>query len=197
LFSDPANFDPANLEYDLVSAVVPSFPANGEIEVPTSALTISWEQVASAKSIVIDIENLITGTSLEVDLPGDATSFTVPDGVLKAGTEYQVGFEAVHQNGNANVTEDYSFTTAGTFVGGDNVQAEDSFGDFESLAFHVVYNSTDNDAQFMIEAEAIDEITITELTITHSSDEVVHEVEFKDAQALFEIYYASELKWFD
>lgn len=83
----------AELNYDFTDSVVPTAPANGSVNIPVSGVIINWPAVDDATAIAIDVENLATGVSLEVDLPGDATSFTVPDDVLEAGTEYAVGFE--------------------------------------------------------------------------------------------------------
>jgi len=172
----------SQLSYDFLESVIATSPVNGEVNVTTTALTISWDPVVGANSIAIDIENSVTGASLEVDLAGDTTSFTVPDGLLAAGTFYEVGFEAVHTNGNASVTENYGFTTAGIFI--DPGSNDKSFGNFESLAFHVVYNGTDDDAQVIIEAEAFDETIMTELSITGPNGEEVNEMEFKDSEDL-------------
>lgn len=132
----------AELNYDFTDSVVPTAPANGSVNIPVSGVIINWPAVDDATAIAIDVENLATGVSLEADLPGDATSFTVPDDVLEAGTEYAVGFEATSASGNRSVTEDYGFTTSGVLVVPD--VDDETFGDSEDLLItDVLYESSE------------------------------------------------------
>jgi len=52
-----------------------------------------------------------TEAALKIDLPGDATSFQVPNGWLQAGTEYVLDIKVISDNGNQTV-RDVVFETA-------------------------------------------------------------------------------------
>jgi hypothetical protein len=177
----------ATLSYEFVDAMEILTPENGAEDVPVNGLTFSWEMVEGAAAIVIDIENADTGDSIEIDLIGSSTSYTLPDDILQPGTEYEVGFEAIHHNGNANIIEDFEFTTSGDPKEndeGEDDENNDNFGDFENLAIVAVYNDTDDDTQLFIEAEAADDTVMLELTIEDSTGNIVHQVKFHDDEDL-------------
>lgn len=173
----------ASLDYEFSASIVPNFPINGSEDVAITGLSLTWTLVEDAAVIVVDIENSLTGDSLEVDLPGDSTSFSVPDDLLAEGSEYEVGFETIHASGNTTVFEDYSFTTAGV-PPLDEEPDEENFGDFESLELFVVYNATDDDAQIFVEAEALDDTIMLELSISDPNGNIIHQVAFEDGEEL-------------
>lgn len=100
-----------SLSYDLAPAAEIVFPSEGDVGVTTDDLTVLWLPPAEAEAIRLAIENEETGESLEIDLPGDAASFEVPDGFLEAGTEYVLDIIVIAENGNQTVA-DVLFETA-------------------------------------------------------------------------------------
>jgi hypothetical protein len=72
---------------------------------------VTWTPVANVSSYLIEIEQDELDASLKVTLPGSATSFSVPDGFLRPGTEYDLGIGTVSERGNVSFVET-SFTTA-------------------------------------------------------------------------------------
>lgn len=79
--------------------------------VPYKGLQIGWQAVKGLGSQVVVIEHEASGRKLRADLPGNATSFNVPDGFLLPGTEYKLEIGTVAKDGNASFIET-SFTTA-------------------------------------------------------------------------------------
>jgi hypothetical protein len=61
---------------------------------------------------VVTIEQPDLGFELTVRLPGSATSFAVPDGVLQPGNGYTLAIGTVQADGNASFVET-SFATGG------------------------------------------------------------------------------------
>ena len=79
--------------------------------VPYKGLQIGWQAVKGLGSHVVVIEHEASGRKIRADLPGNATSFNVPDGYLLPGTEYKLEIGTVAKDGNASFIET-SFTTA-------------------------------------------------------------------------------------
>ena len=86
-------------------------PGAGARNVPVKDLAIAWTPVAKVSGYVIEIEQDDLKIHLEASLPGSATSFSVPDGFLRPGTEYDLGIGSVSEAGNVSFVET-SFTTA-------------------------------------------------------------------------------------
>lgn len=105
-------FNLVPLSYEFADAADNLFPAEGDTGVSTTGLTVMWTVVEEPAAIRIAVENEETGESVEIDLPGDATEFTVPDGFLEAGTEYVVDVITIAENGKLTVN-DALFTTEG------------------------------------------------------------------------------------
>lgn len=171
------------LTYEFSRVITPTSPENESENVSTQDLTLSWDSLEDAKSIIVDIENSLTGDSMGVELQSNKTSFTIPDGFLEGGIQYEVGFESIHDNGNITVYEDFIFTTAGVASEEEDEDANE-YGDFENLELFVVFNATDDDAQLFLEAEALDDTTLLALTITDSNGNDVHNITFKDEEDL-------------
>jgi hypothetical protein len=79
-------------------------------EVWPCAACVTWTPVPDAAAYVVTIEE--ADLTLSVTLPGSATAFAVPDGVLQPGREYTLAVGAVLPGGNASFVET-SFATAG------------------------------------------------------------------------------------
>lgn len=79
--------------------------------VPHKGLRLSWKPVKGLDAYVLVIEQETSGRSIKVNLPGNATLFTVPDGFLLPGTEYKIAIGTVAKDGNSSFIET-AFTTA-------------------------------------------------------------------------------------
>jgi hypothetical protein len=80
-------------------------------DVPVKGLEIAWKPVAGVSGYIVELEQDDLGVSIEAHLSGAATSFSVPDGFLRPGTEYDLGIATVSAGGNVSFVET-SFTTA-------------------------------------------------------------------------------------
>lgn len=78
-------------------------PAAGARDVPATGLEIAWTPVANASGYVVEIEQ--SDFELKATLPASATTFTVPDGLLRPGTSYQVGIGTLLEGGNVSFVE--------------------------------------------------------------------------------------------
>jgi hypothetical protein len=85
-------------------------PESHQTGVPTTGLVVRWSAVRGASSIHIQVERDAPPRALEIDLPGTATVFRVPDGFLEAGAEYVVDVLAQHRSGNSTM-RDVTLTT--------------------------------------------------------------------------------------
>jgi hypothetical protein len=103
-------FNVVTLSYEFADAVENVFPVEDDTDIPTSGLVVSWTLSGEPAAIRVAVENEETGGVVEIDLPGDATEFAVPDGFLEPGTEYVVDVIAIARNGNLTV-HDALFTT--------------------------------------------------------------------------------------
>jgi hypothetical protein len=101
----------ADLSYELLDAPVPIFPVDGDEDIPTNGVNAMWEEIEDAEAIRLEVEDEEEEVALKVDLPGDATSFSLPNGWLQPGTEYVLDIKAIAEDGNQTVT-DLRFTTA-------------------------------------------------------------------------------------
>jgi hypothetical protein len=86
-------------------------PEAGSREVPAIGLRISWKPVGDASAYILEIEQEQSPVHLTTKLPASTTSFAVPDGFLRADTEYNLAIGTVARNGNISYVET-SFTTA-------------------------------------------------------------------------------------
>jgi hypothetical protein len=73
-------------------------------------LEITWAPIDNLAAYILYIELDEPDLSLTVRLPGSASKFTVPDGFLLPGKEYQLGIGTVAEEGNISFVET-SFTT--------------------------------------------------------------------------------------
>ena len=96
---------------DPASILSPRADAKG---VPVKGLQIKWNAVKSLAACVVVIEQEETTHSITAKLPGNATSFTVPDGFLRPGTEYKLAVGTVSRDGNTSLVET-NFTTGGKY----------------------------------------------------------------------------------
>jgi hypothetical protein len=93
------------LSHALLPAPEITSPADGDV-VPTSGVIVMWNPVVGAQDYIVEFEeDAPGGANLEMNLPGSATSFPVPDGFLKPDTPYKIGVAARGANGNRSLTE--------------------------------------------------------------------------------------------
>jgi hypothetical protein len=86
-------------------------PKPDEKDVPAQGLKVSWNAVKNTAATVVLIEHEKSGRFVRVNLPGDATTFAVPEGFLLPGTEYKLAIGTVAKEGNASFIET-GFTTS-------------------------------------------------------------------------------------
>ena len=86
-------------------------PKADEKDVPPQGLKVSWNAVKNTASTVVLIEHEKSGRFVRINLPGDATTFAVPDGFLLPNTEYKLAIGTVTKEGNASFIET-GFTTS-------------------------------------------------------------------------------------
>ena len=95
-------------EFPAVASIVR--PRPDERNVSASGLRVTWAAVKGVETIVVLIEDEKTGRDVRATLPGNATSFAVPNGFLTGSTTYKLAIGSVGKGGNRSVTET-SFTT--------------------------------------------------------------------------------------
>lgn len=77
---------------------------------PVDGLQIVWDVPEGLAGVVVVIEQEKTNRKVSVTLPGTATTFTVPNGFLLPGTEYQLAIGSMSREGNLSFFET-EFTT--------------------------------------------------------------------------------------
>lgn len=97
-------------------------PRPDEKNVPLRGLKASWAAVKDLAAVVLIIEQEGSGQEMKLSLPGNASSFAVPDGFLQPGLDYKISVGTVSNDGNGSFIET-SFSTAGKRAGTDKVAA--------------------------------------------------------------------------
>jgi hypothetical protein len=108
-------FGEAKLSHSFPNPTSFVHPRPGEKNVPVTGLhdlQVRWNRVQNLVACLVIIEQERTGREIRVSLPGTATSFAVPDGVLAHDTEYKLSIGTVSKEGNRSFVET-TFTTAG------------------------------------------------------------------------------------
>jgi hypothetical protein len=80
--------------------------------VPVDGLQIRWSAVPNLAAIVVVVEDEAAGREVRAQLPGHATAFGVPQGVLAPGTDYTLAIGTVSREGNRSFVET-QFRTSG------------------------------------------------------------------------------------
>ena len=83
----------------------------GSAVVSADGLEIAWTPVEGVVAYIVEIEQDELEVSVTARLPASETRFSVPDGFLQSGTEYQLGLGTVGGDGNTSFVET-TFTTA-------------------------------------------------------------------------------------
>lgn len=88
-----------------------SYPAVDATGVLTKGLRVQWAPVKGVDAIAVLLEHETTGREVRAVLPGSATTFAVPDGILMEGETYKLAVGTVAKSGNKSVSE-IGFSTA-------------------------------------------------------------------------------------
>ncbi len=99
----------ATLSHVLAPATVILTPGEDEVLAPGN-FVLTWEAVPGAASYVIGIDNEDRGNALVAEIAPTATSFTVPQEWLEAGTEYAASVAVKAADGNVTSVEIAVFT---------------------------------------------------------------------------------------
>ena len=86
-------------------------PKAGAAGVTTKNLKITWSPVKNLTAYIVKLEQREATATLTATLPGSVSTFTVPDGLLLPGTEYQLAIGTVSKTGNISFVET-TFRTA-------------------------------------------------------------------------------------
>ena len=102
----------ASLSHQLPGEATILHPAHESV-IPAGDLTIQWSAVPDIREFILEFENESADPEqvLTLNLPPDATSFEIPEGLLVPGSSYQVGVQTVGENGNI-VAVEVTFSTA-------------------------------------------------------------------------------------
>jgi hypothetical protein len=92
----------ARLSHRLLPAPDVLFPREGDREVPTSDLLVSWVPDPEAVEYHVNLEQGETDR-MSVRVPGGSGSFRVPDGVLAPGRRSLLEIGAVGRDGNCTI----------------------------------------------------------------------------------------------
>jgi hypothetical protein len=103
----------ATLHHALPATVSFVRPGADARDVSATDLEITWTPVKNLAAYIVEIEQEELEVNITAKLPGSVSTFAVPQGFLRAGTEYQVGIGTVAGEGNVSFVET-SFTTAAT-----------------------------------------------------------------------------------
>jgi hypothetical protein len=98
------------LSHRLPGPVTITAPKPEAKDISTKGLRISWTPVADATAYIVEIEHDELGTRVEATVRHPTTSFSVPEGFLLAGQEYELSIGSVLKNGNTAFVET-KFTT--------------------------------------------------------------------------------------
>ncbi len=104
----------ATLVHQFPAPVVLMRPRADETGVPLKGLKVRWSPAKGSVATVLVIEHEKSGRSMRINLPGDSSAFTVPDGFLMPGKEYKIAIGTVALEGNASYIES-TFTTSSRY----------------------------------------------------------------------------------
>lgn len=102
-------------------------PRPDEKNVPIKGLKASWAPVKDLAAVVVIVEQESSGQEIKVTLPGNASSFNVPDGFLMPGMDYKISVGTVSSEGNGSFIET-AFSTAGKNANADKGAAAAAAG---------------------------------------------------------------------
>jgi len=86
------------------------YPQPNAAGIAFNGFQVKWKPIPALAACIVVIEDEASGLEIRSDLPGNATTFEVPGGVLKPGTEYKLAIGTVAKTGNTSYIETV-FTT--------------------------------------------------------------------------------------
>jgi hypothetical protein len=95
----------ATLKHALPATASFLWPKAGARDVSATNLKIAWTPVTNLTAYIITIKARNADGGLEARLPASAATFSVPDGFLRPGTEYQLAIGTVSAEGNISFAE--------------------------------------------------------------------------------------------
>jgi hypothetical protein len=101
-----------NITYDFPSTPVITYPEDGAANVPLN-FTIEWELLDDIDRLRLNVEGHENDEiDFEKELSIDATSFTLPEGLLQPNHQYQIELKAFKDGENVSIsTRSIYFTT--------------------------------------------------------------------------------------
>jgi hypothetical protein len=100
-------FSVAELSHDFLPA--PTFsPSGGQVVDPNNTV-VTWS-APGAEEVEVIIEDEESGRVLDIIVPGDIDSLTVPAEFLEPDTEYKLEILAIAENGNRTIAEGFFMT---------------------------------------------------------------------------------------
>lgn len=102
----------ATLSHRLPPPATALDPLDEAEDVRLDGLRLTWTPVDAAVAYLVTVEQEDLELSVTARLPRGSEIFTVPDGFLQPGLEYQLAIGTVADDGNASFVES-TFTTAG------------------------------------------------------------------------------------
>lgn len=94
----------AAVSHELLAEPRITYPLEGQENVPTTNLTVTWDADSEASGYRVILEQG-ENDGLIVELPAESNSFRVPDGLLAPGTETHVEVGVMAHNGNCTIVE--------------------------------------------------------------------------------------------
>ncbi|WP_133510471.1 hypothetical protein [Candidatus Thiosymbion oneisti] len=88
-------------------------PKDGQEDIPAAGLKVQWKPLKGIEKYVLSLEDAATDLAIEAELPGNASSFEIPNGWMKPDTDYKLAVGSVAPDGNRSFVE-IEFETAQT-----------------------------------------------------------------------------------
>jgi hypothetical protein len=101
----------ATLSHQLPGTTTFDRPTEDAKDVSVRDLEITWTATTDAVAYLIELEEEGSETSIMVKLPASMNRFSVPNGFMQPGKEYQLGIGTISKSGNRSFIET-SFETA-------------------------------------------------------------------------------------
>ena len=103
-----------NITYDFPSTPLITYPEDGATNVPLN-FTIEWELLDDIDRLRLNVEGHDNDEiDFEKELSIDATSFTLPEGLLLPNRQYQIELKAFKDGENVSISTRSIFFTTGT-----------------------------------------------------------------------------------
>lgn len=81
------------------------YPKDGNTGISVNNLVVQFTPPEGTEAIRFEIEDEEEEIAVKADLPGDATTFEMPNNWLKPGVEYTMDIKIISENGNQTVRD--------------------------------------------------------------------------------------------